>query len=93
MVRMGVNPTVAGCMYKGGAVYQGEVHAAPSHDHGSRVPDYVHEQLRHFCSDYMRQHEVDDALKHIGDKSLLAEVSQFCGTMDAMKRLQDEIRE
>jgi hypothetical protein len=52
MVYMGINPTVAGCMYKGGVVYQGDVHAAPSHDHGDRVPDYTHEQLRHFRSDY-----------------------------------------
>jgi hypothetical protein len=93
MVRMGINPTVAGCMYKGGVVYQGDVHAVPSHDHGDRVPDYTHEQLRHFRSDYARRNEVDEALEHIGDKSLLAEVSRFCGTMDAMKRLQDEIRE
>jgi hypothetical protein len=33
-VRMGVNPVVWGCMYKGGVVYQGDVHAAPDHDHG-----------------------------------------------------------
>jgi hypothetical protein len=26
-VRMGVNPTAWGCMYKGGVVYQGDVHA------------------------------------------------------------------
>jgi hypothetical protein len=52
MVRMGINPTVAGCMYKGGVVYQGDIHATPSHDHGDRVPDYTHEQLRHFRSDY-----------------------------------------
>src|SRR5580693_1213362 len=51
MVRMGINPTVAGCMYKGGVVYQGDVHAAPSHDHGDRIPDYTHEQLRRFRSD------------------------------------------
>jgi hypothetical protein len=52
MVRMGINPTVAGCMYKGGVVYQGDVHAAPSHDHGDRIPDYTHEQLHHFRSNY-----------------------------------------
>jgi hypothetical protein len=32
-------------------------------------------------------------LEHIGDKSLLAKVSRFQGTMDAMKRLQEEIKE
>jgi hypothetical protein len=93
MVRMGINPTVVGCMYKGGVVYQGDVHAAPSHDHGDRVPDYTHEQLCHFRSDYTVRDEVDEVLEHIGDKSLLAEVSRFRGMMDAMKRLQDEIRE
>jgi hypothetical protein len=93
MVHMGINPMVAGCMYKGGVVYQGDIHAAPSHNHGDCVPDYTHEQLCHFCSDYMRRDEVNEVLEHIGDKSLLAEVSCFHGTMDAMKRLQDEIRE
>jgi hypothetical protein len=93
IVRMGVNPTVVGCMYKGGVVYQGDIHAAPSHDHGDRVSDYTHEQLRHFHSDYAQRHEVDDALERISDKSLLVEVSRFRRTMDAMKRLQDEIRE
>jgi hypothetical protein len=68
---------VAGCMYKGGTVYQGDVHAAPSHNHGDHVPDYTHEQLRHFRSNYMRQDEVNEALEHIGDKSLLAKVSCF----------------
>jgi hypothetical protein len=93
MVHMGINPTVAGCMYKGGVVYQGDVHAAPSHDHGDHVPDYTHKQLCHFRSNYARRDEVNEALEHISDKSLLAKVSRFQGTMDAMKRLQDEIRE
>jgi hypothetical protein len=93
MVRMGINPTVAGCMYKGGVVYQGDVHAAPSHDHGDCTPDYTHEQLRHFRIDYTRRDKVDEALEHIGNKSLLAEVSRFRGTVDTMKRLQDEIWE
>jgi hypothetical protein len=36
---------------------------------------------------------VDDALERIGDKSLLAEVSRFRGTMDTMERLNKEIQE
>jgi hypothetical protein len=91
-VRMGVNPTVNGCMYRGGVVHSGEVHAATEHDCGD-TPDYTHKQLRHFHSNYSHRHEVDDALKRIGDKSLLAEVSRFRGTMDVMERLNKEIRE
>jgi hypothetical protein len=91
-VRMGVNPTVDGCMYRGGVVHSGEVHAAAEHDRGD-TPDYTHKQLRHFCSNYSRHHEVDDALERIGDKSLLAEVSRFRGTMDTMERLNKEIQE
>jgi hypothetical protein len=91
-VRMGVNPTVDGCMYKGGVVHSGEVHAAAEHDRGD-TPDYTHEQLRHFRSEYSCHHEVDDALERIGDKSLITEVSRFCGTMDAMDRLHKEIWE
>jgi hypothetical protein len=50
-IHMGVNPTAWGCMYKGGVVYQGDVHAAPDCDHGP-TPDYTNEQLLHLCSDY-----------------------------------------
>ena len=60
-------------MQKGSPVYLGEVHAAPDFDHGN-LPDYTHEQWRHFRSEYTRCHEVDNALERISDKSLLAEV-------------------
>ena len=89
---MGVNPTVEGCMQKGSLVYLGEVHTAPDFDHGN-TPDYTHEQCRHLLSDYERCHKVDDALKRISDKSLIAEVAQFRGMMDMIKHLQEEIWE
>jgi hypothetical protein len=89
---MGVNPVAWGCMYKGGVVYQGDVHAAPDHDHGP-VPDYTNEQLLHLCSDYQLRHEVDEALEQIGDKSLSAEVARYRGTMDGIQRIQKEIRD
>jgi hypothetical protein len=73
-VRMGVNPVVWGCMYKGGVVYQGDVHAAPDHDH-SPTPDYTNEQLLHLCSNYRLRHEVNKALVQIGNQSLIAEVA------------------
>ena len=91
-VRMGVNPMVEGCMQKGSPVYLGDVHAAPDFDHGD-TPQYEHEQRRHLLSNYARRQEVDDALERIGDKSLLAEVARFRGTMDALERIQREIRE
>ena len=91
-VRMGVNPTVEGCMQRGSPVYLGDVHTAPDFDH-SDTPQYAHEQRRHLLSDYTQRHEVDDALERIGDKSLLAEVARFQGTMDALEQLQREIRE
>ena len=75
-VRMGVNPTVEGCMQKGSPVYLGDIHAAPDFDHGD-TPQYTHEQRRHLLSDYTQRHEVDDVLEHIGNKSLLAEVAHF----------------
>jgi hypothetical protein len=78
---MGVNPVAWGCMYKGGVVYQGDVHAAPDHDHGP-APDYTNEQLLCLRSDYRLRHEVDEALEQLGDKSLSAEVTRYRGTMD-----------
>jgi hypothetical protein len=75
-LRTGVNPTVWGCHYKGGVVYQGDVHAAPDCDHGP-MPDYTNEQLLCLCSDYRLHHEVNEALEQIGDKSLSAEVTRY----------------
>jgi hypothetical protein len=91
-VRMGVNPVAWGCMYKGGVVYQGDVHAAPDHDHGP-TPDYTNEQLLRLRSDYRLRHKVDEALMQIGDQSLAAEVARYRTTMDGIQRIQKEIRE
>jgi hypothetical protein len=63
-VRMGVNPVVWGCMYKGGVVYQGDVHTAPVRDHGP-TPDYTNEQLLRLHSDYQLRQEVDEALEQM----------------------------
>ena len=79
-------------MQTGSPVYLGEVHAAPDFDHGD-APEYAHEQRRHLLPNYSQRHEVDDALERIGDKSLIAEVARFRGTMEALERLQKEIRE
>jgi hypothetical protein len=89
---MGINPVAWGCMYKGGVVYQGDVHAAPDHDHGP-TPDYTNEQLLRLRSDYRLRHEVDKALVMISDQSLAAKVARYCATMDGIQRIQKEIRE
>jgi hypothetical protein len=89
---MGVNPTAWGCMYKGGGVYQGDVHATPDHNH-SPTPDYTNEKLLHLRSDYQLCHEVDEALERISDKSLHAEVVRYHGTMDGIQRIQKEIQD
>jgi hypothetical protein len=89
---MGVNPVAWGCMYKGGVVYQGDIHAAPDHDHGP-TPDYTNEQLLCLRSDYRLRHEVDEALVQIGGQSLAAEVARYRATMDGIQRIQKEIRE
>jgi hypothetical protein len=75
-VRMGVNPMAWGCMYKGGVIYQGDVHASPIRDHGT-TPDYTNEQLLRLHSNYRLRHEADEALVQIGDQSLIAEVTQY----------------
>jgi hypothetical protein len=91
-VCMGVNPVAWGCMYKGGVVYQGDVHAAPDHDHGP-TPDYTNEQLLCLRSDYQLRHEVNKALEQLGNKSLNAEVARYRGTMDGIQRIQKEIQD
>jgi hypothetical protein len=87
---MGVNPTAWGCMYKGGVVYQGDVHATPIRDRGT-TPDYTNEQLLRLRSDYRLRHEVDEALVQIGDQSLAAEVARYQNTMDGIQWIQKEI--
>jgi hypothetical protein len=89
---MGINPVAWGCMYKGGVVYQGDVHATPICNCGP-TPDYTNEQLLRLHSDYRLRHEVDEALKQISDKSLHTEVTRYHGTMDGMQQLQKEIRD
>jgi hypothetical protein len=89
---MGMNPTVWGCAYKGGVVYQGDVHAAPDRDHGP-TPDYTNEQLLCIRSDYRLCQEVDEALVQIGDQSLTAEVACYRNTMDGIQWIQKEIQE
>jgi hypothetical protein len=89
---MGMNPTVWGCTYKGGVVYQGDVHAAPDHDHGP-TPDYTNEQLLCIHSDYHLRQEVNEALVQISDQSLTVEVAHYRNTMDGIQRIQKEIRE
>jgi hypothetical protein len=89
-VHMGVNPTAWGCMYKGGVVYQGDIHVSPVRDCGT-TPDYTNEQLLCLRSDYRLRHEVDEALEQLGDKSLSAEVVRYRGTMDGMQWIQREI--
>jgi hypothetical protein len=91
-LRMEMNPTVWGCAYKGGIVYQGDVHATPDRDHGP-MPDYTNEQLLCIRSDYRLRQEVDEALVQIGDQSLTAEVTQYQNTMDGIQQIQKEIRE
>jgi hypothetical protein len=87
---MGVNPTAWGCMYKGGVVYQGDVHATPIRDRGT-TPDYTNEQLLCLRSDYRLCHEVDEALVQIGDQSLAVEVARYQNTMDGIQQIQKEI--
>ena len=83
---------VEGCMYKGGVVHLGEVHAVPDFYHGD-MPDYTHKQLCHFQSRYIRRHNIDNALEQIRDKLLIAKVAWFCGTMDEINLLHKEIQE
>src|SRR5580698_1980497 len=89
-MRLGVNPTAWGCLYKGGVVYQGDVHAAPNHDH-SPTPEYTNKQLLRLRSNYRLRHEVNKALEQISDKSLSAKVTRFRGTMDGIQWIQKEI--
>ena len=72
-VIMSDNPEVFGTMGRGEPIFCAEIHAAQSHDHG-RAAEYTSDDLKYLRTDYAESRVVDDALSHIGDISLTAEV-------------------
>ena len=76
-VIMGPDPHVIGIIPGDHSQYGGPLYALPDHDQGEH-PQYAHDNLWHFKYGANEQAQFDNALEHIHDLSLTAEVTHFC---------------
>ena len=87
---MSDNPEVFGMMGRGEPIFRAEIHTARSHDHGCAA-EYTPDDLKYLRTDYAESHVVDDALSHIGDVSLTAEVRRYCAAVEICDQLENQI--
>ena len=90
-VIMSDNPEVFGTMGRGEPIFRAEIHVARSHDHG-RAAEYTPDNLKYLRADYAESRVVDDALAHIGDTSLTAEVRCYRAAVEICDQLENQIR-
>jgi hypothetical protein len=76
-----------------GPVYHGEIHTTPVNDRDDPHPELTNESLRMLEPGYRERTAVEDALGHVGDRSLGAEVTRWNALKKKVKRIQDQIRE
>jgi hypothetical protein len=76
-----------------GPVHRGEIHAAAVHDRVGRTPDIGPDELRLLDRSYQDWIMVDEAIAHVGDRSLTAEVMRWRGLQKRMKAAQESIRQ
>jgi hypothetical protein len=85
------NPYVEGRLSLNGPTYHSEIHAAAVHDVDIPPPPITADILRLLHTDYMGHDRVDEALGEIGDRSLIAEVTQYRRLERKRKAFQDSI--
>jgi hypothetical protein len=92
-VHMTNNPYVEVHMSMDGPVHRGEIHAAAIHDRVGRTPDIGPDELRLLDRSYQDWIMVDEAIAHVGDRSLTVEVLRWRGLQKQMKAAQESIRQ
>jgi hypothetical protein len=85
------NPFVEGRLSLKGPTYHSEIHAATVHDVDIPPPPITADILWLLHTDYMGHDRVDEALGEIGDRSLIAEVAQYCRLERKRKSFQYSI--
>jgi hypothetical protein len=85
------NPFVEGQLSLDGPTYHREIHAQAIHDVDVPPPPITADILRLLRTDYMGHDRVDEALGEIGDRSLIAEVSQYRRLERKHKSFQESI--
>jgi hypothetical protein len=84
-VHMTDNPYVEARMTMDGPVHRGEIHAAAVQDRVGRMPEIGPDELRLLDRGYQDWIMVDEAIAHVGDRSLTAEVMRWQGLQKRMK--------
>jgi hypothetical protein len=92
-VHMTDNPYVEARMAMDGPVHRGEIHAAAASDRVGRTPEIGPDELRLLDRSYPDWIMVDEAIAHVGDRSLTAEVMRWRGLVKKMKAAQESIRQ
>jgi hypothetical protein len=92
-VHMTDNPYIEARMTMDGPVHRGEIHAAAVHDRVGRTPDIGPDELRLLDRSYQDWIMVDEAIAHVGDRSLTAEVMRWHRLQKRMKAAQESIRQ
>ena len=90
-VIMSDNPEVFGTMGCGEPIFCAEIHAARSHDYG-KAAEYTSDDLKYLRADYAESRVVDDALSHIRDVSLTAEIRCYRAAVEICEQLENQIR-
>ena len=90
-VIMSDNPEAFGTMGRGEPIFRAEIHAAQSHDYG-KAAEYTRDDLKYLRADYAESRVVDDALSHIGDVTLTAEVRRYRAAVEICEQLENQIR-
>jgi hypothetical protein len=92
-VHMTDNPYVEARMTMDGPVHRGEIHAAAIHNRVRQTPDIGPDELRLLDRSYQDWIMVDEAIAHVGDRSLTAEVMRWRGLQKRMKAAQESIQQ
>jgi hypothetical protein len=90
-VHMTDNPYVEAQMAMDGLVHRGEIHAAAATDQVERTLDIGPDKLHLLDRGYQDWMMVDEAIAHVGDRSLTAEVMRWRRIQKRMKAAQESI--
>jgi hypothetical protein len=92
-VHMTDNPYLEARMAMDGPVHQGKIHAAAATNRVGRTLEVGPDKLRLLDRSYQDWMMVDEAIAHVGDRSLTAEVMRWRGLQKWMKAAQESIRQ
>jgi hypothetical protein len=90
-VHMTNNPYVEARLEMDGLVHRGKIHAAVVTDHTTHKPEIGPDELWLLEMNYTNAMLVDEAVAHVGNRSLTAEVVRWCSLQKQMKTAQESI--